>query len=424
MANIFWTLLRRQYLTDEVDAPSMRSRVYFLAATLALLAQPLHLADAFARARDASPDLRAARETVRAAQSAVDTAGALNHPTLATTWGPDEPALTAQVDVRLPIFQRGSAIAAAERDVQTAQADAQAKSVMVRAAVRRAYAALAGAQERAKLARDAFALAADLEQRALARVRTGMAPQLEAVQAGLARRRAAQERDDRAAMLAGTRQELGRLLMEPDASSLEAADPLYPLPDPPPLDALLQRAAQHPEIEAFRHQQDAALARAHRERAALLPLPDLSLMFEQLHGTSPLFGLQGNPAIGLRVGIAFDLPLLNWNSGKVHEAQAQSRAAAWMAAGALAKRTADLRTARAKWDAAASRAKAYASEIVPLATDLVRMAREAWELGRTPLTPALLAQGELTSARAEASDSALLAQQAMADMEEASGEAL
>jgi cobalt-zinc-cadmium efflux system outer membrane protein len=396
----------------------------FQFVAIALLAQPLHLADAFARAREVSPELAASRQTVRATQAAVDTAGALNNPTLAATYGPDEPALTAQVDVKLPIFQRGTAIAAAERDVQAAQADAQAKSVAVRAAVRRAYAALASTQERARLARDAFELAADLEKRAQARVQTGMAPQLEAIQTGLLRRRASQERDDRAAALFGARQEMGRLLAAADASSLEAADPLYPLPEAPPLAELLQRAAQHPEIETFRRQQDAALARASRERAALLPLPDLSLMFEQLHGGSPIFGLTGNPAIGLRVGIAFDLPLLNWNSGKVHEAQAMAQAAAWLAGGALAKRTAELRSARARWDAAAARAKSFATEIVPLATDLVRMAREAWELGRTPLTPVLLAQGELTSARADASDAALSAQQALADMEEAAGEGL
>jgi len=399
------------------------SRV-FLFVAIALLAQPLHLADAFARAREASPELAASRQTVRAAQAAVDTAGALYNPTLAATYGPDEPALTAQVDVRLPLFQRGTAIAAAERDVQAAQADAQARSVAVRAAVRRAYAALASTQERARLARDAFELAADLEKRAQARVQTGMAPQLEAIQTGLLRRRAAQERDDRAAALFGAREELGRLLAAADASSLEAADLLYPLPEAPPLAELLQRAAHHPEVEAFRRQQDSALARASRERAAIAPLPDLSLMFEQLHGGSPIFGLTGNPAIGLRVGIAFDLPLLNWNSGKVHEARAQAQAAAWQASGALAKRTAELRSARARWDAAAARAKSFATEIVPLATDLVRMAREAWELGRTPLTPVLLAQGELTSARADASDAALSAQQALADMEEAAGEGL
>src|SRR5260221_1584206 len=187
-----------------------RARV-FLFVAIALLAQPLHLADAFARARESSPELAASRESVRAAQAAADAAGALSNPTVAATLGPDVPELTATVDVKLPIFQRGFAVAAAERDVEAAQADAQAKSVATRAAVRRAYAALAAAQERAKLAREAFELSADLEKRADSRVQTGMAPQLEAVQAGLARRRAAQERDDRAAALFGAREELGRL---------------------------------------------------------------------------------------------------------------------------------------------------------------------------------------------------------------------
>ncbi len=396
----------------------------FLFVAIALLAQPLHLADAFARARESSPELAASRESVRAAQAAADAAGALSNPTVAATLGPDVPELTATVDVKLPIFQRGFAVAAAERDVEAAQADAQAKSVATRAAVRRAYAALAAAQERAKLAREAFELSADLEKRADSRVQTGMAPQLEAVQAGLARRRAAQERDDRAAALFGAREELGRLLAAPDASSLEAVDPLYPLPTAQALDELLQRAAQHPEIESFRHQQDAALARATRERAALLPLPDLSLAFEQLHGASPALGISGSPAIGLRLGIAFDLPLLSWNSGKVHEAQAQAQVAAAQVRGALAKHNADLRSAHARWNAAAARAKSFAAEIVPAAIDLVRMAREAWELGRTPLTAVLQAQTELTSARADASDAALSAQQALADMEEAAGEAL
>jgi outer membrane protein, heavy metal efflux system len=383
---------------------------------LALLAQPLHLADAFALAREASPDLRAARETVRAARGGVTAAGALNNPTLAASVGPDEPTLTATLDLKLPLLgQRGAAVAAAERDVQAAEADALAKSVTVRAAVRRAYAALAAAQERARLSRDAFGLAADLESRAQARVRTGLAPQLEAVQAGLARRRAAQDRDDRGAALTGAREELGRLLALPDPGELEAADALFPLPSAPPLADLLARSGQHPEVQSLLRQQDAALARAQRERAAARPLPDLSLEVEKL---------QGQPAIGLRAGIAFDLPILSWNGGRVQEAQAQAQAAAWLAKGALAKRTADLRAAHARWDAAAARARSFATEMVPAAQELVRMARDAWELGRAPLTAVLQAQGELTSARADASDAALAAQLALADMEEAAGEIL
>src|SRR5207237_6789569 len=127
----------------------------------------------------------------------------------------------------------------------------------------------------------------------------------------------------------------------PEASELPAAGPLLPLPRPPRLEELLAQAARHPEVRAFARQQDAALARASRERAAIRPLPDLSLELEKL---------QGQPALGLRAGIAFDLPLLSWNSGRVHEAQAQAAAAAYLAHGALARRAADLRSARARWD--------------------------------------------------------------------------
>jgi len=61
---------------------------------------------------------------------------------------------------------------------------------------------------------------------------------------------------------------------------------------------------------------------------------------------------------------------------------------------------------------------------VPAAQELVQMAREAWDLGRTPLITVLQAQGELNGAQAEASDAALAAQQAFADIEEAAGEGL
>jgi cobalt-zinc-cadmium efflux system outer membrane protein len=298
----------------------------------------------------------------------------------------------------------------------TAQAEARAKSVSVRASARRAYASLAAAQERAKLAREAFDLAADLEKRAQSRVQTGLAPQLEAVQAGLARKRAARERDDRAAALTGAREELGRVIAAPEASTLETADANFPAPEVLPLDQLLARSERHPEVESFLRQKDAALARASRERAAIRPLPDLSLEFEKLNGPPA--------SIGLRWGIAFDLPVLTWNSGRVNEALALADAAGSLARGALSRQLSGVRSAHAKLEAANARAKSFAAEIVPAAQDLVKMARDAWELGRTPLTAVLQAQTDLTSVRADASDAALAAQQALADLEEAAGESL
>jgi len=388
--------------------------VAFLA--LALLAQPLHLEEAFARARAASPDALAARESVRAAQAGVEVAGQLINPTVGISVGPDDPKRFGTFEVKLPVLgQRGTAIAAAERDVQAAQADAEARLLLLHAAVRRAYASLVAAQTRAQLAERALGLAQDLAARAEAKVRSGLAPQLEAVQADLSRRRAVQERDDRRAALSSARQELGRALALPDASSLEAADPPLPLQPVPPLAELLARTRLHPEVRAFLRQQDAALARAARERAAVRPVPDVSL---------EVMDLQDRTSVGVRAGLAFELPILSWNGGRVHEAQAQAAVAAAQAQAALQRQEAALRSARARWDAAGSRATAFSQQIVPAAQHLVQMARAAWELGRTPLVQVLQAQGELTSAEADASDAALAAQQALADMEEAAGEGL
>jgi cobalt-zinc-cadmium efflux system outer membrane protein len=380
---------------------------------IALLAQPLHLDEAFTRARSRNPGLTAARELVHAAQAGVDAAGALPNPTVGVTYGPDEPKFIGSLDQKLPILgQRGTAIAAAERDVEAAEADRGVREVALRASVRRAYAALSAAQERGRLAADAFQLAQELERRALARVQTGLAPQLEAVQAGLARRRAQQERDDRAAALASAREELGRLLGESDSTAIEAADPNFPLPAAPRVEDLLARSARHPEVESFLRRQDAALARAQRERAAVRPIPDVVVELQKYYdGTG----------FGVRAGISFDLPVLSWNGGRVREAQAQAQEAAANAQEASVRRMSEARAARARWDASSARARSFAEEIVPAAEKLVRMARDAWELGRTPLTAVLQAQAELGSARGEASDAALTAQSALADLEEAAG---
>jgi cobalt-zinc-cadmium efflux system outer membrane protein len=268
---------------------------------------------------------------------------------------------------------------------------------------------------RARLAEDALGLARDLETRIEAKVAAGSAAQLELEQARLARRRAEQEREDRASALTGVREELARLLREERPGSLEAADPLLPVPPAPPVEALLERAGHHPEVESRRRERDAALARAHREGAAVRPLPSLSLALERV---------QNNPAIGLRAGLAFELPLLSWNRGNVHQAQAQAELASMQAQGALERLRSEVRTSWARWQAASARARSYADEIVPAAQRLERMAREAWELGRTPLLAVLQAETDLNATRGLAADAAADAQRAFADLEEASGEIL
>ena len=378
-----------------------------------LLAQPLGLQQALARARAANPELAAARQSVRVGEAVVEGAGQLINPTFIASHGPDDPVNSATLDVRAPIFgQRGTAIEAAEREVDVQRAAQRALELRVLALVRRAYFALAAAQVRAGLAEGALSLAREFETRIEAKVSSGSAPQLDLLQARLARRRAEQERDDRLAALLTAREELGRLIGERDNAQLEAADPLLPVPEPPTLDQLAGAAGQHPEVQSRLRERDAALARADRERAAVRPIPDFALTLEDLRART---------SIGLRAGIAFDLPLLSWNRGRVHEQQAQAELSSIQARGALERLRSEVRAAWARWHAAAARARSYAGDIVPASERLERMAREAYELGRAPLLTVLQARADLNSAHALATDAAERAQRALADLEEASG---
>ncbi len=391
-----------------------------LLALLLSAPQPISLAEALARATQANPDVAAARLNVRVAEAGIQTAGQLSNPIISASYGADAPTWIGTIDVKLPVLgQRGTAVAAAERERDTARAEVATKELTVQAAVRRAYFALAAAQAQAQFAAEASKLSRDLEQMTTKKFETGTAPRLEVEQAAVTRRQAEQDQLDRETAASTAQVELGKLLGT--EGELLAEDALLPIPAAPPLAQLIGRAAQHPEVQGFRRQQDAALARAQRERAAIRPLPDVAVAFQ---GGEPPGAVHdpSQPAIGLRYTLAFELPILSWNGGRVSAEEALASVAATQASAAERRLRSEIRAARARWEAASKRARAYAEELVPAALRLLEMARTGYQLGRAPLYSVLQAQGEVTMARVKGVDAASEAQKAFADLEEAAGE--
>ncbi len=391
-----------------------------LLALLFAAPQPISLADAFARATQANPDVAAARLNVRVAEAGIRSAGQLANPIVSGSYGPDAPTWIGTIGVKLPVLgQRGTAVAAAERERDLARAEVATKELTVQAAVRRAYFALAAAQAQAQFAAEATRLALELEQLSTRKFETGSAPRLEVEQATVTRRQAQQDQIDREAATSTAQVDLGKLLGVED--ELQTQDALLPIPAAPPLEQLLARAAQHPEVQTFRRQQDAALARAQRERAAVRPLPDVALAFQ---GGEPPGAVHDptQPKIGLRYTLAFELPILSWNGGRIGAEEAQASVAASQATAAAQRLRNEIRAARARWDAASRRARAYTEELVPASLRLLEMARTGYQLGRAPLISVLQAQGEVTAARVKGVDAASEAQKAFADLEEAAGE--
>lgn len=385
-------------------------------AFLLLLAARLTLADAVSRAEQANPDLVAQRLNVRVAEAGVEAAGQLINPTVAGSLGPDEPTIFGSIDLKLPVFgQRGTAVAAAERQVSVAQAETLSRAVHVRSEVRRAYFALAAAQAQVAVTQDAARLAGDLAQLAGEKFKLGFAPRLEVEQALLAQKRAAQETLDREAQVAGAQQALATLLGEGQGEELSTDEPILPVPEAPSLPDLLARVERHPEVQLAHRQRDAALARAQRERASVRPVPDVSVQFQRM------LGANGTPSVGLRYGLAFDLPVLSWNGGRVQAENAQASVAEAQGQAALLRLSGEVRAARSRWAAAASRARFYADEFLPAAQRLLEMTKQAYQLGRAPLFSVLQAQGDISQARGRSVDAGQEAQRAYADLEEAVG---
>lgn len=381
-----------------------------LALLLFTLSTPLSLRAAQALADQHSGALSAAQAQVAASRAGVEAAGQLANPTLSATIGPDDPKLTAGIDVKLPLFgQRGAAIDSAEKASRVTESEAQLQRSHLHAAIRRAHAALWAAGQQSALASEAAQLASQLAALTTERRRLGGAAELDVEQAKQALRRAQQDLADRQAEADAVREELAALLgIEP--AGLEAAAPESI--DVPPVEALAQKAAAHPELEGLRRQQSAATARADEERTAVRPLPSVSLIAERLATGSGL---------GVRAGIAFDVPLLSWNRGRVHQQEELARVAAEQQRAAEQRLGGQLRAARARWSAAVSRAGNYARDLVAGATRVLEMAQAGYRIGRTTLITVLQAQGELSSARSRAVDATLDSQRAIADLEEALG---
>jgi len=289
-------------------------------------ARPMSFREALERAAGHSPELAAARLAIPAAEAGAEAAGALPNPTLGASLGPDEPAVFGTVEQRLPVFgQRSSAVSAAAAEIPVARAAVSQRELQLRAEVRRAYYALAAAQEQVTVAGDTARLFGELAEMAARKFEAGSSPQLDVEQAALAQRRASQDVEDRRAALQIARLHLATILGEAPESDIGAADPLLPLPGTRPLVDLLRGVEQHPEVGSAEREREAALARADRERAAVRPTPAVSLEVERLSDPS---------RVGLRGGLTFEVPMLSQNGGAVrgHQVQAEAAAARRLAA--------------------------------------------------------------------------------------------
>src|SRR5919197_5557575 len=276
----------------------------------------LALDEALARARAASPALRAAAADLEAAQGRLRQARLLPaNPVLSGDLARHtEPHLPSDIDRGVQLEQeievggqRGLRIAAAEHDVTRASHLLADRRRTVEGEVRRAFFALAAAERRQQLAAERLTLAARLAEAARRRSRAGETGALDARLAEVETARAAQEKT---AAEAGHARAEGRLATalgaepgEPLSASVEA----MALAPAPAEDVLVARALEaRPDLAAAREER----ARLETEvrltaRRGRIPTPALRGFYRQERLEEHIVG----------GGVSVPLPIFNPEQG-------------------------------------------------------------------------------------------------------------
>jgi cobalt-zinc-cadmium efflux system outer membrane protein len=274
---------------------------------------------------DEHPRLAASRSQADAMRGAAKVAGAAPNPTLEGTVGHSraqtgdasrvEWGLTLSVPLGW-IAQRGSRISAAEAEVEVAIAESAAFRRDILLQLKTLFWRLAYEQTRAGSLAALAAQTQALAQTVQRRVDKGEARPVEATRVEIELERVATELDAARTALSSRQAALALWLGSPAGKTIMAVEDLTALPAAPDRQtALAKTRATHPAVAVARARIHALAADLDTEKLARVP------------GFS-LAGFTANEldrrAYG--VGLAVTLPLWNWNSGGI--AQAEARLAA------------------------------------------------------------------------------------------------
>ena len=382
---------------------------------LAQIPEELTLKSALAEATAQAPGVAEARAREAVAQAEVETARTLAPLAVSLGGGWNDPHWSAGLSQRLaPPGARAARIRAAEQGVHSAQGERHAREAQARADARQAYFSLLRAAQLADTASRALALAREAEEAAQLRFHTGAAPELDLVQARLARASAEAQLLTQQGEVAALSAELA-LLLGRDPRRL-----LQPAPGSPPrlpsLEEVLSRAGQAPLAQARQadiQATEATLRAARRER---WPTPSLGVAAE---GEGPR-----GASVFLRGSLDLEMPLPGLGRGEIDRAEALLGVAHVLAADDRRRRLSELVAAHLRLAAALAALERFSADILPAAEATERMALESYRAGRSALSSLNDARRAATDIRAQAIEASFNAQAAFATLELAAGATL
>lgn len=358
-------------------------------------APPLTLASAVQQALAQHPDLAAARREIEAAQGALDQAGAYQNPALSVELEDLRQGRRTTTMVLSQPFElggkRAARVTAAERAVDVARAQLQARQSDLQASVTAAFFDALIAQEGVRLAQAALALAHTGSQAAGKRVVAGKVSPVEETRAKLAESGVRLELLQAQGALQIALQQLRALTVR--STDLQAVDgTALALPTPLAPQAIEDRIANAPALQQA--QLEVRRLGALADLESRKSVPDITL-------SAGIKRAQDSGSSQAVIGISVPLPVFDRNRGAIVEAlRRQDKAQDEAQAIALRLRT-EVAVVRQRQATAAAEVAALQSDILPGAQSAFDAASQGFALGKFDYLEALDAQRSLLQARAQ-----------------------
>jgi outer membrane protein, heavy metal efflux system len=384
-----------------------------------------------------SPELRAVRALVEAAEGQVVQAGLKPNPMLRTDYMDmvDGPGYQASVEFEWPfdLGRKGSRVAVARRSVDVTSATVRERERDLAARVREQAGLFLAARRSIEVADQVLGAARQLREQLENRVAAGAAPQIDANLATVEVWRLEADRTSSVAEADVAAIELRRLCGLPPDAPLELSDSLEAMARaalPPPALAVDQMLARRPDLVEAAARVRVAEARVTDSRSR--GGTDLSMFgafnrtrysfmqqgFDDAGRQVPIDGIQYNATVGLAV----QLPWRNRNQGEVTTARAEQLAAQAELASRELSALAELASAVARDREARRAVDLYANSIRGLAQKTTDIVRESYTLGRSPLSDLLAEQRRFLEIEADYTAALSVAYRARVALRRAQGE--
>jgi cobalt-zinc-cadmium efflux system outer membrane protein len=257
-------------------------------------------------------------------------------------------------------------------------------------------------------------LAEDFVKKTQARYNAGTAAKLDVVKGQVD---VAQAQNDLIANergIANARAGLNRLLGRVLGAPVEPADTLGVPVVPPDFDRLEKLAMEYrPELRGLQRQRESARANERLAQQYFLPDVTLGLSRDRIYGTEPTY----------ETSIGIDVPIFFWQHQRGEVAEAKHRQAELTASyrDVVAQVGQDLRNAYATASTAARQVQFLADELVPSAEEQYKIASTTYGLGGSSALEVIDAQRTLLDAKNQYTTALGALNDAVADLERATG---